>query len=93
MKLTLNKILIGLGGIAVIVIYAIHLSLITSGQPSFMSAELRDGFITAIGLIFTGFYVYQFLKKNNGYFLIIANLMLLVGLLHLFKLIFGGYPC
>ncbi len=95
MKLTLNKILIGLGGISIFVIYGIHLSLITSGKESFVPENFRDIIITTIGVILAFIYTYLYIKgkKHEFLFLIFSNMFLVIAAIHLLRLLFGGLPC
>ena len=78
----------------IILVVLIHTILISKGHTFFLYERLRDFFIS---LISSYLIVYSLKglneKKDSKKYLIMANFFVLIFVIHLLRLIFGGLKC
>jgi|TARA_Y100000310_G_scaffold338084_1_gene426809 hypothetical protein len=94
MKNRIKVISIIFGVIALLVIFLSHTILLTKGYTFYAYEVFRDMSIILIGLTLSGYYIFHFLKEKNSIpSLILANMFIMITVIHLLRLIFGGLLC
>jgi hypothetical protein len=91
----MRKLFIYLGLVILILILVTHTLVISLGYTFGLYERLRDFLIIIICLVFLklNFKNYLLEKKNSWIYLLLANLFLIILLIHMLKLIHGGLLC
>ncbi len=89
-----NKLKVSLVGIAVFIVFLIETAFVSKGHTSYVYDRWSDIIFFLIALAMCSYSVINLQKdKKNLYYLIIANLFLMVFVIHLLRFIFGGLLC
>lgn len=90
-----NKLKVSLVGIAVFIIFLIETAFVSKGYTSYVYDRWSDiiFFLIALAMCIYSVINLQKDKKNLPYYLVIANLFLMVLVIHLLRFIFGGLLC
>lgn len=81
--------------VILIIIVLSHTILISNGYTFYFYERLRDLFISIAAMILIIYNINCFKKKNKSaiIYLILANFFVLIFIIHLLRLFFGGLQC